>query len=184
MSEIVYAGTSSFRKLLEESLDWAALLKSDLLIKERSNTKTLAIIRYITAPISIISSALLIVYVLRSHQGLSTTYHRLMFGLSIADVVYTSADYLLSILMVPEEMNYVIPGAQGNVNTCTAQGFLTFVNLYTSTYCNCSMCFYYLAIIKYNKSDAYIAKKLECWFHGIPLTVPLLYGFLFLSVEG
>ncbi len=169
---------------LEEPLDWEAFLsKSDLLRKERSNANTYAIIQRTSGSISIIASTLLIVHVLRSHQGLSTTYHRLMFGLSIADIVYSSA-LVLSSLMVPKELAYMIPGAQGNVRTCTAQGFFAGAGLAISTYYNCSICFYYLAIIKYNKSDAYIAKKLEPWFHGIPIISAMQVVFLTLAIEG
>ena len=75
---------------LEEPLDWDAFLDSELLMKERSNLETSAVIFRTTASISVIASALLIVHVLRSHQGLSTTYHRLMFGLSISDILYSS----------------------------------------------------------------------------------------------
>ncbi len=86
--------------------------------------------------------------------------------------------------MVTKEMDYIVPGAQGNVDTCTAQGFFMLVGAILSTYYNCSICCYYLAIIKYNRSDAYIAKKLERWLHVIPITVALLYGFLGVIVEG
>ncbi len=44
--------------------------------------------------------------------------------------------------------------------------------------------FQHLFIIKYNKSDAYIAKKLEHWFHGIPITVTLFFGFMGLAMNG
>ncbi len=167
-----------------EPLDWEAFLKSDLLMKERSNRETHLIIERTSGSISIMSSALLIVHVLRSHQGLSTTYHRLILGLSVADILYSSANYLLNSFMVPMEMAYLIPGAQGNVKTCAAQGFFTVIGFFISAYYNCSICFYYLAIIKYNKSDAYIAKKLERWFHGIPIMVVLMIGFLILAVKG
>ncbi len=168
---------------LEKPLDWEAFLKSELLKRERSNWETCTIIGRASASISILASALLIAHLLRSHQRLSTTYHRLMFGLSIADIVFSFA-FALNIFMVPKEMDYIVPGAQGTVGTCTAQGFFVSVGGLLSTYYNCSICFYYLAIIKYNRSDAYIAKKLERWLHVIPITVALIYGFLVVSVKG
>ncbi len=167
---------------LDEPLDWDAFLKSELLLKERSNLETYTILNRISGSISIIASALLVIHILRSPEGLSTTYHRLMFGISITDILYSSA-FCLGSLMVPKELDYMTPGAQGNVGTCTFQGFLIFVGVYISAYYNCSICFYYLAIIKYNKSDAYIAKKLERWFHGVPIIVPVLTGILFVAVK-
>ncbi len=103
--------------------------------------------------------------------------------ISVAGIIYSAVN-VLGPLMMPKEMAYMIPGAQGNVNTCTAQGFFNNAGLFTSTFYNCSVFFYYLAIIKYDKTDAYISKKLQRWFHGIPITVSLLIGFLTLAVKG
>ncbi len=168
---------------LEEPLDWEAFKNSKLLETMRSNFVTISILLRASASISIIASALLIVHVLRSHQGLSTTYHRLMCGLSIADIISSSA-FAVGSLMAPKEMSYMIPGARGNGGTCTTQGFFVVVGTLMSVYYNCSICFYYLAIIKYNRSDAYIAKKLERWLHVIPITVALMNGFMFVAVKG
>ncbi len=166
----------------EEPLDWDAFHKSEVLLQQRSNLETLAILNRISGSISVIASAMLVIHILRSPEGLSTTYHRLMFGISITDILFSSA-LCLGSLMVPKELDYMIPGAQGNAGTCAFQGFLLFAGWYMPAYYNCSICFYYLAIIKYNKSDAYIAKKLERWFHGVPITVTILAGFLLVAIK-
>ena len=84
------------------------------------------------------------------------------------------ACYILSSTMVPKGLNYFVPFASGNVATCDAQGFLiTFANGISLLY-NCSICLYYLAIITYNKKSDYIKKKLEPWFHGISILLPLV----------
>ena len=167
----------------EEPLNWEAYKKSESLETSRSKFETYTILNRTSASISFIASALLITHILRSHQGLSTTYHRLVFGLSTADIIYASA-VDLNRLMVPKEMDYLVPGAQGTVATCTAQGFFITVAMSMSTYYNCSICFYYLAIIKFNKSDAYIAKKLERWYHIIPIIVPVVRGLLLVAMKG
>ena len=68
--------------------------------------------------------------------------------------------------MVPKEMNFFVPGAQGNTGTCTAPGFLITagVTAVMAAY-NCSICFYYLSIIRCNKKDEYT------WFHGISILI-------------
>ncbi len=167
---------------LEEPLNWEAFLESELLAKQRSNTKTVSIIAHISASISIISSLLIIVHVLRSHQGLSTTYHRLLIGLSIADIIFSFFDGVRS-TMVPKDVEYFMPGAKGDVDTCTTQGFFLHVSVGISVYYNCSICIYYFTIINYNKSDAYITKKLEHWLHVIPIAAALLSGFLAVAVN-
>ena len=173
------------RKLLVDNnkpLDW----DDELVLTEKQlfDHMTITNLLRTSASISIIASALLIAHILRSHLRLSTTYHRLVLGLSIPDVLFSST-FVLGPLMVPKEMKYEIPGALGTVGTCTAQGFIYMVTLGMSTYYkNCSICCYYLAIINYNKSDAYITKKLEGWLHGIPIAVSLFTGFVVVAEKG
>jgi hypothetical protein len=66
---------------------------------------------------------LLVVHILRSHECISTTYHRLIFGLSAVDII-SSPGFILSSTMVPKELNYLVPFASGNIATCDARGFL------------------------------------------------------------
>jgi hypothetical protein len=116
--------------------------------------------------ISITASAAIIWHILRSYDGLSTTYHRLVLGLCIADIVFFICHCLIQ-YEVPKELEYVMPSAQGNVASCDTQGFILTIGAVAASLYNCSMCVYYLAVIKYNKRDAYIRNKLEPWFHGI-----------------
>ena len=45
-----------------------------------------------------------------------------------------------------------------------------------SSFYNCSICFYYLSIITFNKKDDYIKHKLEPWFHGVPIIWAIVIG--------
>jgi hypothetical protein len=38
---------------------------------------------------------------------------------------------------------------------------------------NCSLCFYYLAIVKFNKKDTFIREKIEPYLHAVPILVSL-----------
>mmetsp|Transcript_56299 Transcript_56299/g.60954 ORF Transcript_56299/g.60954 Transcript_56299/m.60954 type:complete len:83 (+) Transcript_56299:719-967(+) len=71
----------------------------------------------VSGSISFTASTLLIVHILRSHDYFATTYHRLVFGLSPADIV-SSFGFALSSTMVLQEMSYVVPFASGNTATC------------------------------------------------------------------
>ena len=168
---------------LDQPLDFEAFLNSDLLAKRRNQINTRGIIYHTTGSVSIIASTCLVVHILRSHHGLSTTYHRLVFGLCIGDIL-SSFGFVLGSTMVPKEMNYFVPSAQGNTATCTAQGFLITAGVTVVALYNCSICFYYLAIIRYNKKDEYIRNKLEPWFHGISILLPLVYCFIFMAMKG
>jgi hypothetical protein len=132
--------------------------------------------------ISFIASILLVTHILRSHECLSSTYHRLIFGLSCADII-SSFCFALSSTMTPKEMSYLIPFASGNIATCDAQGFLMTFAYAVSVGYNCSVCFYYLAIITYNKKFDYIEKKLEPWFHGISILFPLVFSAILLATN-
>jgi hypothetical protein len=167
----------------DQPIDFEAFLNSELLAKTRNEIKTRGVIRRTSGSVSTIASMCLVVHILRSHHGLSTTYHRLVFGLCIADIM-TSFAQALGSTMVPKEMNYFVPGAQGNTATCTAQGFVIIVGVGVAAVYNCSICFYYLAIIRYNKKDEYIRNKLEPWFHGISIVLPLAVGIILLAMKG
>ena len=142
-----------------------------------------SIIMSVNGSISIVFSFAIIFHIIRSHSGLTKTYHRLVFSLCVADII-TSFSYIIGTAMVPKEMSYYIPYAQGNTATCSFQGFLSLVGQNCVAFYNCSICCYYLAIIKYNKHNQYIKRKLEPWFHGVSIMVPIVIavGFLFLKV--
>jgi hypothetical protein len=130
----------------------------------------------------------------RQHVWLCTFYvHTMVYpphiiGWCLEYVSQTSCHHLPMLLlagttMVPKEMNYYIPGAQGTTTTCTAQGFLIVVAYIAANLYNCSICLYYLSIIRYNKKDEYIPNKLEPWFHGISIIFPLVLGFIGIAMK-
>ncbi len=161
---------------------WEEILKSDDLVVQRGKVRNIITSLRVTGSVSFISSICLVIHILRSYEGLKTPYHRLVFGLSFCDMM-SSFSYVLASAMVPKELNYFTPGAVGNWSTCSAQGFLIGVGIGGASMYNCSICLYYLSIIKYNKKEIYIRQKLEPWFHGFSIIFPLLYGSLILAVE-
>ncbi len=168
---------------LGQPLDMEAFLKSDLLAKHRNMAIQFSITTMVCGLISFIASSLLALYILRSRDGLSTTYHRLMFALSISDMVQSFACAII-IPMVPKEMNYLASSfAIGNSATCDATGFLFALGLPATNLYNSSICIYYLAIIKYNKKDAFIREKMERWLHLVPMLVSIIFGITILATK-
>ena len=168
---------------IDQPIDFEAFLRSDLLAAKHNHLKAIAIIVRTSGSISVVASIGLACHILRSHDGLSTTYHRLVFGLSVADI-FSSFGQALSSTMAPKEMNYLIPFARGNTATCDAQGFIIATGYFIGAIYNSSTCLYYLAIIRYNKKDEYIKNKLEPWFHGISIIVPLIICFTTFAMKG
>ena len=83
--------------------------------------KALGIIKSIFAIISLISSITLIRMITTSKDRLSTTYHHLLLGISIGDILYSLALATFSV-MSPSEMNYFVWNAQGNQVSCDVYG--------------------------------------------------------------
>ena len=158
--------------------DFEAYLKSDELASMYNSIKRGRVTWQVMGSLSAIASISIITHILRSHHGLSTTYHRLVFGLSVADVIYSFFSFLLNNIMLPKEIDYLIPGAIGSQATCNAQGFLTTFGLQLSLCYNNSICFYYLAIVTFNKKDDFIRKKLEPCLHGITILIPLIANMI------
>ena len=166
------------------AFDFEEYLKTDEFASWHNVFKHRTIIFRVTGSLSTIASACMIIHILRSHHGLSTTYHRLVFGLSLGDFFFSFLASVLDSTMAPKEMNYIIPFAMGNRATCDAQGFLvTFASGLTLAY-NMSICFYYLAIVTFDKKDECIQKKLEPWFHGLSIIPPLFLTSMGLVIDG
>ena len=103
--------------------DFQEFLRSDYLAGRRLALKVRGCIYPITGSISLLASSAIIYRILCSYQGLSTTYHRLVFGLCIGDLL-SSLAFTFSSFLSPKEMNYIIPYAIGTSATCSAQGFV------------------------------------------------------------
>jgi len=149
----------------------------------RDNKKVNGIIRSVSASISIIGSAAIIWHILPSHKGLLSTYHRLLSGLCIGDLITSFAYVFNSTAPAPKEVQCLMPFARGNMGTCTAQGFFLTVGILIASIYNCNICVYYLSILTFKKKDDYIKRKLEPWFHGVPIISAIMTGITGLIVK-
>ena len=166
-----------------QEFDFDEFLKTDLLTAQKKFRVTMDWARRSTGTVSLFSSLALIYHVVRTDDGLSSTYHRLLFGLCVADL-FMSLSCALNDTMVPEEMNYFIPHARGNGASCDANGFLLYFGGMSTILFNCSLCLYYLAIIKFNMKFEHIKKKLELWLLSIPILLPLFLALYFTFKKG
>lgn len=143
--------------------------------------KTLAVIKHVCGSISLFASATLMWMICRSYSGLSTPFHRLLFGLCFFDII-ASIGYALSTSMSPKETSYYVWNASGNMASCNFQGFLHILGNYGCLY-NVSLCAYYLAVIKYSMSDEDIRKKIEPFLHGVPIICSIVFAISGLAVS-
>jgi hypothetical protein len=135
--------------------------------------KALSIIRSTSAIVSLIASSMLIYLLARSKQRLCTTYHRIVFGMCIADIIFSLSLSLFN-LTGPIDDRYYVWNVKGNQASCSAQGFFVFIGSGSGVYYSCSINLYFLALVRYQKTDRYITSKIEPFLHGVPFFMGLL----------
>jgi hypothetical protein len=129
--------------------------------------------------LSVLSSMLIIYIILKSPTRLSSTYHRIMLGISISDIFY-SIPVALATLPMPSPGDYWtdiinIQGTRlGNTQTCTAQGFFITAGFFSFfIYDSISLPLFYLCSIGSKMRMKTIEKYVEPFIHFISITIPL-----------
>jgi len=131
-----------------------------------------SIIPMVTGPISVISSITIIAIIMRSTGKISTTYHRILFGISIVDI-FTSAAISAGCLLAPADTPFLWKSI-GNISTCNAQGFFALFGAVALPLYSLSLQFFFLCNIKYKMKAEDIQRRVEPFLHCIPL----LYGMI------
>jgi hypothetical protein len=120
-----------------------------------------------TAIASVVGSSLIIRDVIQIRKNRSdsfSTRHRLLAGMSVCDILSSSAWFLTS-WPVPEDVPFGVWNF-GTTQTCSAQGFFAQLAIGTVTYSAC-LAFYYLLVVRYGWKNEYIAKRVEPWMHFV-----------------
>jgi len=133
---------------------------------------------------TISSLTIMFLIVFRSRDALGRVYHRIMFGMSAADVLMSTAIAVTTLAMPRDSIYGQFEGLMlGNQATCNIQGFLfTFGSLCTSMYNTSLMVYFYLSI--HNRmNDANISRCIEPFFHIASVGYGLVLGTAFLVFE-
>lgn len=138
-------------------------------------SKNCAIIRGSMAIVSLIASSMLIRMIMTSKQRLTTTYHRLMLGMTTGDILLSAAFGTFQV-MTPKDMNYLVWNARGNAATCDLSGFVAVTGVMLIWFYSCSLNLYFLFKVKYNISDEVIRNKIEPFLHGVPILMALIWS--------
>ena len=129
--------------------------------------KAVAIAPKFTSALSMFGSSFIILKVLQKPKSQRNSYHRLMLGMSICDLL-SSTCFLLTTWPIPSDEN--VYGASGTQGTCIAQGFFSQFSLATAMY-NASLSIFYVAKIRYMWTTKRIERQLEPFLHGLALTI-------------
>jgi len=146
------------------------------------NSKAIAIIRSSLAILSVFASSILVWMINRSSDRFSTTYHRILLGMSIADILYSLSLSLFNVL-APTDDAYMVWNARGNMTTCSFQGFILFLGAGSGLMYSCSLNLYYLALVKHQKTDTYIRTKIEPYLHGVPILYAVVFSITLTALK-
>ena len=138
-----------------------------------------ALVPRITGSISVLSSSMIIFLIYRSQAKLSTIYHRIMFGMSFADIMSSTAMALTTIPMPRNDAQYWIEQYGGDVKwegytkignwySCQAQGFFYSTGVSVMFAYNASLCAYYACAIALRMQEKLIRKKVAPFLLGLP----------------
>ena len=144
---------------------------------------TIEIVARSTASVSGLSSILIIYVIFVSRNGLSTSYHRILFGMSVFDLLASSA---IALTTLPMPRDYELEGGFswtgktiGNNATCAAQGYFLYCIAGAISY-NAMLAVYYFHIIGIQKEfniKLEYALHVLVWLGGTcPAIVPLIYN--------
>ena len=125
---------------------------------------SLAVLPKTTGFISVLSSSMIAISVLRDKQKITKSYHRLLLGMSLVDVLVSFWESL-STWPMPQDSSAMF--ASGNMATCSVQGFFVQVYIVSSFY-SVSLAIYYTLVLRYDWSEAQV-RKLEPYLHSVPL---------------
>ena len=157
-------------------------MENDEFLYSPQQMKALTILPYMTAPPSFFASGAIIYIILRdSRRKLKHVYHRLLLGMSIMDAM-NSLNFAFSALVVPRGTPFVY-GALGTPETCSASGFIFQLGFSVLLY-NAFLCIYYVLVIRYEKRESFIAKRVEPFMHGFAIIHPLVVASMGVVAEG
>ncbi len=124
--------------------------------------------------VSAIFSFISITVIWRSQVRLSSIYHRIMFMMSMMDIV-NSVAISLSTLPMPSDGIYPFNGTSiGNIATCEAQAFAHIAGTGGSFFYICGLSFFYLCLIQIRMSDKCIRRCIEPCIHLFGFVIPLI----------
>ncbi|GFH46304.1 hypothetical protein CTEN210_02778 [Chaetoceros tenuissimus] len=120
------------------------------------------IIRCIMGGISTVSSSLLLFFIYCAPKGLQSPYSRIIFGLSLADVLQ-SLGVLLGPFAAPKDPLNIF--GIGNIHSCEAIGFLTIIGFLAVPWYTLHLTYYFLKRVKYKVKPTDFANGEEKWIH-------------------
>ena len=136
-------------------------------------------VRTTTASISCFASKLIAIVILRSDNGLKNPYSRIIFGLSIADIIQSAA-MIMSPFAAPSD-TLDAPWAKGTIGTCEAAGFSLYIGAAAVPFYTLFLSYYFLKRVKDKITPQEFASKYEFKIHALIWLFPIIGGSVALA---
>jgi Serpentine type 7TM GPCR chemoreceptor Srv len=140
--------------------------------------KLLVLLPFFPAVVSIAASSTIIYLVCKS--GFDTPYKRILFGLSVSDIVI-SVLIPLQPFLVPIATSQRT-WASGNHATCTLLGTIMQLAMSSLLY-NGMLSYYYLLTIRFGVKEKTFARRFEPWMHALAIGYPLVTSIIGASIN-
>ena len=124
---------------------------------------------------TISSLTIMFLIVFRSRDSLGKVYHRIMFGMSAADVLMSTAIAVTTLTMPRDSIYDQFEGLKlGNQATCNAQGFLFMFGAHCTMMYNAALMVYFYFSIHNRMSDNRMSRCIEPFLHVASVGYPLV----------
>lgn len=136
-----------------------------------SQEVALAVVPVVTGFFSLLGASCIVYIILRDpkrNQNLSKTYHRLLLGMSVADII-GSIRACTSSFVMPAGSWWM---ASGNQGSCEFQGSVAQLSIGAALYSACLSIYFWLTIRNVNKTT--IARRIEPVMHGVAVLFPIV----------
>lgn len=131
--------------------------------------KVISLLPIVPAVLSVIASATIIKLTINS--GFKTPYRRILFGLSLADII-TSISFALQSFLVPAETSSRV-WAIGNHTSCRLIGATTQMGFSSLLY-SVFLSFYFMMTIRFGVKEQKFARTYEPWLHSFMAGFPFV----------
>ena len=142
----------------------------------------------VTGSVSALSSSTIIASMMlrsssenpRTRRGLSTSYRRIIFGMSVFDISVSLAS-AVSTLASPSNVTGF--WNVGNKATCSIQGFFGYMGFVGVPLYSVSLCMHYVCKARFQMTDERFRTRVEPFLHAVPIFYSVSTGILFLAQD-
>lgn len=130
------------------------------------------IVRCILAAISLAASSTIVHMIRTSPRGLKSPYSRIIFGLSIGDIIQSLNAFFMAFAVPKGTPSSVM--AFGNTQTCDASGYFLVLGIFLTIFYLLFLIYFFMRRVKYRVTPQKFAKGEEFYLHIVIWIIALI----------